>query len=62
MLSKGESRPGRLRPAPHIRPEGGRKVTYAVPDLPVGKFRHCDGQLVMDLVLCLPGDLDDCDD
>ena len=44
----------RLKPAPKVRPEGGKKVRIGVPELPAGKFGHCDGQLAMELALVLP--------
>jgi hypothetical protein len=56
---KGTARPARLRSAPLIRPDGGRSVSYGVPELPPGKFRQCDGQLAMDLESDDPGALVD---
>jgi len=48
MTKRKSAGPNRL--ASHyvpIRPEGGRKVPYRVPDLPAGKFTDCDGQLLL---------------
>jgi hypothetical protein len=39
-----------------IRPEGGRKVPYRVPDLPAGKFRDCEGQLLLQMAMDLDSD------
>jgi hypothetical protein len=56
---KSTARPARLRSAPLIRPDGGRKPAYGVPELPPGKFRQCDGQMAMDLDSDDPGALVD---
>jgi hypothetical protein len=57
MTKRKSAGPNRL--ASHyvpIRPEGGRKVPYRVPDLPAGKFRDCEGQLLLQMAMDLDSD------
>jgi hypothetical protein len=57
MTKRKSTRPNRLADRyVRIRPSGGDKVKFGVPDLPAGKFRDCEGQLQLQLAMDLDSD------
>jgi hypothetical protein len=56
MTTRKSTRPNRLAGYVRIRPQGGAKVRFGVPELPPGKFRDCEGQLQLQLAMDLDSD------
>jgi hypothetical protein len=57
MTERKSTRPNRLADRyVRIRPQGGAKVQYRVPELPAGKFTDCDGQLLLQMAMDLDSD------